>query len=468
MSPNGDTRWAKTFGGRHSEVAKDIIETNDGSFVVGGHLDPRGDGPWKGLMMKVSPSGELHWRRSFNGEESTAGESISELSNGDLVLAGGTDTGNETRSQGWLLKTSSDGTKKQEGTFGGNWYNYFRTMVISPDGNLICGGYSYREGTPAAWVVKVRETTKVDWERSFSSKRKNDVQSLVGTEDSGVLIASKAFSRDDSNLDTLTLEIWLIKLDDKGKKQWSTTFGPSLNDRVSSVIQTRDGDYLIAGQVSVDAGNGESDYKFWLAKVGQEGEKKWGQTFGRNETNRARDLIETEDGDYVLSGTTSKHRQNGGIKRTSGLVVKLDVNDPPAADFVVSTDPVADQPTTLSAEPSTDPDGAIGAYRWDLTGDGSVDARGRTVEYTFPEPGEYPVGLTVADTQGKTASVEKTVAVAPTPTPSPTPTQTLTATEGAGPDNATGPPVDSPTVLGLGAGAATLAGALAWWRRKGD
>lgn len=44
--------------------------------------------------------------------------------------------------------------------------------------------------------------------------------------------------------------------------------------------------------------------------------------------------------------------------------------------------------------------GPIREWRWDFTGDGSVDATGRQVDWTFTEPGEFTVNLTVVDRAG--------------------------------------------------------------------
>lgn len=44
--------------------------------------------------------------------------------------------------------------------------------------------------------------------------------------------------------------------------------------------------------------------------------------------------------------------------------------------------------------------GTIREYRWDLDGDGQVDATGKTVDWTFDDPGNHTVNLTVVDQAG--------------------------------------------------------------------
>jgi len=74
---------------------------------------------------------------------------------------------------------------------------------------------------------------------------------------------------------------------------------------------------------------------------------------------------------------------------------------PPFADFVwAPEEPVAGKPVKFDGTGSVDFDGEIVSYGWDFDADGEPDATGPVVEWTFPEPGTYPVSLTVTDNDG--------------------------------------------------------------------
>ena len=84
-------------------------------------------------------------------------------------------------------------------------------------------------------------------------------------------------------------------------------------------------------------------------------------------------------------------------------------NESPTASFTVSpSDPEPDQEVTFDAGDSSDPDGSIASYEWDL-GDGS-SATGQTVTNRY-ESGEYTVTLTVTDGEGATASRTRSITV---------------------------------------------------------
>ncbi|WP_423745745.1 PKD domain-containing protein (plasmid) [Haladaptatus sp. SPP-AMP-3] len=66
---------------------------------------------------------------------------------------------------------------------------------------------------------------------------------------------------------------------------------------------------------------------------------------------------------------------------------------------------------TLDASPSSDGDGEIVEYMWDIDGDGSFEESGETAEMTLSSCGRYRVTLQVTDDKGATATDEAILSV---------------------------------------------------------
>lgn len=82
---------------------------------------------------------------------------------------------------------------------------------------------------------------------------------------------------------------------------------------------------------------------------------------------------------------------------------------------------LAGKPAQLTGQPSSDPDGAVVAYRWDLDGAAGfeVDAGATpTVVRAWAAPGPYPVVLEVTDDSGGRATTTVTVVVKSPPSAS--------------------------------------------------
>ncbi|AGB15766.1 PKD domain protein,LVIVD repeat protein [Halovivax ruber XH-70] len=85
-------------------------------------------------------------------------------------------------------------------------------------------------------------------------------------------------------------------------------------------------------------------------------------------------------------------------------------NESPSADFDVSPSaPAVGETVSFDGSASTDPDGSITGYEWNL-GDGTTMS-GETVEHSYDTAGEYTVELTVTDDSGSSDSTADTVTV---------------------------------------------------------
>ncbi len=95
-------------------------------------------------------------------------------------------------------------------------------------------------------------------------------------------------------------------------------------------------------------------------------------------------------------------------------------NRPPVAQFTFSPQtPQVNELVTFDGRTSSDPDGTIVQYRWDLNGDGRIDAQGAVIQARYARAGTYTVTLTVVDNQGATASASRTISVGSAPPPPP-------------------------------------------------
>ena len=116
-------------------------------------------------------------------------------------------------------------------------------------------------------------------------------------------------------------------------------------------------------------------------------------------------------GTYTASYTAPVHDNYTAILVTaadaagndgaSGQTDTANVNDPPTADFTWSRRGNSNN-VDVDGSPSSDPDGSIVTYQWDVGADGTIDATGQTA--TISAPDGTLVRLTVTDDDNATAS----------------------------------------------------------------
>jgi YD repeat-containing protein len=122
---------------------------------------------------------------------------------------------------------------------------------------------------------------------------------------------------------------------------------------------------------------------------------------------------------------------NGGATATTTRTVTIQ-NRAPLASFTASPNPAtAGQVVAFNAAGSSDPDGTITKYEWDLDGNGTFETSTGTTptaSTTYATSGERTVGLRVTDNAGATTTVTKAVTIANQP-----PTASFTATPTSAP-----------------------------------
>ena len=107
----GDTLWTKRYGGEGStwEVAKSIVQTNDGDYMITGLTESLGGPNGNVLVMKVSATGDLLWMQAYGGSGTDWGKSIQQTNDGGFIIAGHTSSYSSS-SDVYLIKLNDLGT----------------------------------------------------------------------------------------------------------------------------------------------------------------------------------------------------------------------------------------------------------------------------------------------------------------------------------------------------------------------
>ena len=180
-------------------------------------------------------------------------------------------------------------------TYGKESYDYAHGVVESIDGGYAVAGISRSETSTDFWLVKIDTKGKMLWNKSFKRGDHSEAYSLISTSDGGYGLAGYSHSIFGSQ----GIDYWLVKTDRNGTMEWNQTYGGPENEGANAVVQTSDNGYAIAGVIeSYGANNGD----FWLVRTDQNGTMVWNRTLGAKQEDIATDLIQTDDGGFVLGG----------------------------------------------------------------------------------------------------------------------------------------------------------------------
>ena len=262
INSNGNEQWSRTFGGT---FAFSVQETADGGYILAGCTYSYSTGSYDFGLVKTDANGNEQWNKTFGGTYCDCANSVQETADGGYILAGYTESYGAGNRDVWLVKTDSKGNEQWNKTFGGTYEDYANSVQETADGGYILAGYteSYGAGSTDGWLVKTDSDGNEQWNKTFGGTGSNIAYFVQETADGGYILAGTRYWYGAGSQDA-----WLVKTDANGNEQWNKTFGGSKEDEAKSVQQTLDGGYILAGYTK-SYGAGNSD--FWLIKV--KGEK---------------------------------------------------------------------------------------------------------------------------------------------------------------------------------------------------
>ena len=189
-------------------------------------------------------------------------------------------------------------------TFDGGADDESYSIIGTEDGGYALAGITNSSGAGKYdfWLIKTDATGVATWNMTYGGPGRDIAMSMVATDDEGYALAGSINQSIDNDtwLDNSD-DVWLVITDSKGIMLWNRTFGGPNYERAKSLVATSDGGYVLACETR-SFGAGGAD--FWLIKTNSVGVMEWNMTYGGEDNEFASCVVETLDGGYALTGST--------------------------------------------------------------------------------------------------------------------------------------------------------------------
>ncbi len=290
ISQNPEIQWQQCFGGSENDIAKDIILTENTYMILGTTKSIDGDISYNhGLtdiwLIIIDSLGNIIWEKTIGG--SSGENSIRILPVSDTIF--------------YIVGASG-----------------------STDGDISHNPYP---GSSNFWTTKVNITGEIIWDKMMGGTGLEDIRNGLITNDGGV-VAIGLTTSNDGDISTFYgfWDIWIVKVNATGEKEWDFTLGGTLMEEAGAIIQTSDGGYLVAAS-SDGKGGGNfdcDDYHgtpgsyadAWLIKLDSLRNIEWQHCYGGQYHDNAFGLLGLEDG-YVFTGYTESN--DGDVSGFHGI-----------------------------------------------------------------------------------------------------------------------------------------------------
>jgi len=258
------------------------------------------------VLAQAEPKPVQKWQRTFGGANYDWAESVQQTSDGGYILAGSTYSFGAGGVDAYLVKTDAQGNLLWQRTFGGASEDWAESVRQTSDGGYILAGDtdSFGAGGSDAYLIKTDASGNLLWQRTFGGTGDDCASSVQQTSDGGYILAGGTYSFGAGG------DAYLVKTDAQGNLLWQRTFGGADADWAESVQQTSDGGYILAGSTySFGAGRWDA----YLVKTDASGNLLWQKTFGGSQSEHANSVQQTSDGGFILAGGTGYFGTEGEI-----------------------------------------------------------------------------------------------------------------------------------------------------------
>ncbi len=308
--------WEKTYGGTGLDEGNSVQQTNDGGYIITGYTESFGSGFRDVYLIKTNANGDTLWTKTYGGTGYDDGLSVQQTNDNGYIIAGATNSFGAVNCDVYLIKTDANGDTLWTKTYGGTDYDIGYSGQQTNDNGYIIAGYTYSFGAGMGDVYLLKTDSVGDtlWTKTFGGAGDDMGNSVKQTNDNGYIIAGKTYSFGSGMGD-----IYLIKTDFIGDTLWTKTYGGTGWDEGTSVQQTIDNGYIIAGTTTSFGAGG---YDVYLIKTNENGDTLWTKTYGGTLDDFGWSVKQTIDNGYIIAG----HTYNFGAVNSDVYLIKTNEN----------------------------------------------------------------------------------------------------------------------------------------------
>lgn len=245
-----------------------------------------------------------------------------------------------------VYKVNASGDKVWEKSFDGTGVGNLCSITKAQNGGYLIGGNYMNYGpVKSGWygwydyrIIKIDDNGNKVWERVFGGEFYDYLGKIISTSDGGFILAGSSLSKkygDKSEASRGGEDYWVVKINSDGNKIWDKTIGGSGTDLLSSIIETNDGSFVLLGSsnsnISFDKSNNSvGDFDYWVVKINKDGQKLWDKTYGGTGIDYAQNILLLADGNLIIGGDSYSNQLGDKTSDSKGQsdywIIKINSN----------------------------------------------------------------------------------------------------------------------------------------------
>ncbi len=301
IKPKTKDNFEATFGGRYNDVGMDVIVEKDGGFTLYGYTESFGHGQKDIYAIRTDRYGNKVASYAYGGSETEIAYEALRMKDGTTIIVGDTTSfGNRAQSI-YVAKIAKNGKMMWQRGIYNDKDDYYGGRSVAPagNGNFLVAGYEdhvkFFGSQLSGMVTAFRSNGRVYAYRYYGGEDDEKFRSIIPTKD-GYVLAGYSDTWGHGRKDA-----YVVKIDKSGNRIFAKVFGYKYDETTSQIIHSNDGGYILVGTT-------DSDYDrrrdIFVVKMNSKGKRLWQYHYGSREEDEGMSITRAHGGGYVIAGYT--------------------------------------------------------------------------------------------------------------------------------------------------------------------
>ena len=322
--PSEKKQWTKQLGTSSNDVGKSVTTDSSGNIYVtgstGGGLDGNTiSGGWDIFLIKYNSSGTKQWTKQLGTSLEDWGNGVTTDSSGNIYVTGGTygDLDGNTNSGGediFLIKYNSSGTKQWTKQLGTSSNDGGYCVTTDSSGNIYVTGVTEggldgntNSGSFDIFIIKYNSSGTKQWTKQLGSSSQDEGYGVTTDSSDNIYVTGQTSGGLDENTNSGSFDIFLVKYNSSGTKQWTKQFGTSSDDSGWGITTDSSGNIYVSGTTGggLDGDTSSGGNYMFLVKYNSSGTNQWTKQLGTSNPDYGQGVSTDSSGNIYVTGGTS-------------------------------------------------------------------------------------------------------------------------------------------------------------------
>ncbi len=161
----GQAVFQRSYGGQGSDYGRAVIECSNDGYLVVGSTNSFINESTDIYLLRVDEAGEFLWGKNIGfADQIEWGVDLKEDAEGNFIIAGYTDATPSGTYDGFIVKTNPAGNVLWQKTYGSDDWDFFESMTLTSEGNILICGQKMVDGNPEGWLLLTSPDGTILWE----------------------------------------------------------------------------------------------------------------------------------------------------------------------------------------------------------------------------------------------------------------------------------------------------------------